>query len=157
MKALLPLARTTGLVVQELADETLIYDEERHKAHCLNQMAALVWKRCDGKTTVARMGRLLGNESHLPVGEELVFVALRQLEKALLLASPVPDMSEEAMALSRRQAMKRIGLFAAVVLPLVTTILAPTPAQAGSVRGSGGECTTGAECESGVCAGTECV
>ena len=49
----LPAARTSGLVVRELAEETLVYDEERHRAHCLNRTAALVWRHCDGKTPVS--------------------------------------------------------------------------------------------------------
>jgi hypothetical protein len=44
----LPQARTEGLTVRELAEETLVYDKERHKAHCLNRTAACVWKHCDG-------------------------------------------------------------------------------------------------------------
>jgi hypothetical protein len=52
---LIPCARTEGLVVQTLADEVLVYDLERHKAHCLNHAAALIWKHCDGRTSVAEM------------------------------------------------------------------------------------------------------
>ncbi len=157
LNALLPLARTNALVIQELPDETLVYDEERHKAHCLNRTAALVWKQCDGRTTVAQMGDRLGEGVQIPAGNELVMIALRQLEKAKLLATPVAHLPAEVTALSRRQVMKTIGLVAAVALPLVTSILAPTPAQAGSLKGSGGSCTTGAECDSGVCAVEECL
>ena len=39
-----PRARTEGLVVTELPDELLVYDLERHRAHCLNPTAALVFK-----------------------------------------------------------------------------------------------------------------
>ena len=52
-----PRARKEGLVVQDMPDELLVYDVDRHKAHCLNQTAALVWKRCDGKTSVIFMCR----------------------------------------------------------------------------------------------------
>ncbi len=44
----LPVARHKNLIVKELPDETLIYDLDSDKAHCLNQTAALVWKNCDG-------------------------------------------------------------------------------------------------------------
>ncbi len=43
-----PLARKADLVTKEVADEVLVYDLKSHKAHCLNQTAALVWKYCDG-------------------------------------------------------------------------------------------------------------
>ena len=42
-RALMPRARQDELVVEELQDETLVYDLKRHKARCLNRTAALVW------------------------------------------------------------------------------------------------------------------
>ena len=35
-RALMPRARQDELVVEELPDETLVYDLKRHKARCLN-------------------------------------------------------------------------------------------------------------------------
>ena len=55
----LPEARREDIVVQELPDETLVYDLKRHKALCLNRAAGLVWKHCDGRTSVAEMAVLL--------------------------------------------------------------------------------------------------
>ena len=46
--------REGHLVIDELPDEVLVYDLDRHKAHCLNQTAALVWQHCDGKMAIAR-------------------------------------------------------------------------------------------------------
>lgn len=43
-----PMARQSGLVVQEMPDEVLVYDMDTNKAHCLNQSAAFIWKSCDG-------------------------------------------------------------------------------------------------------------
>ena len=57
--ALLPRARQEELVVEELPDETLVYDLKRHKAHCLNRAAALVWQHCDGRTTSSDMAEIL--------------------------------------------------------------------------------------------------
>src|SRR6476620_725537 len=81
----LPRARKEGLVVQEMPDELLIYDLVRNKAHCLNQTAALVWKRCDGKTSVKQMVRLLEKETESPVDEAVVWMAFDQLAEAHLL------------------------------------------------------------------------
>ena len=36
-----PMRRTEGLVVKELEDEVLVYDLERHRAHCLNAPAGV--------------------------------------------------------------------------------------------------------------------
>ena len=49
--ARLPRMREQGLITDELPDEILVYDLDRHKAHCLNRTAALVWRQCDGKTS----------------------------------------------------------------------------------------------------------
>ena len=48
-----PRRRKKGLAVQKLAKEVLVYDLERHRAHCLNEAAALVWRQCDGETSVS--------------------------------------------------------------------------------------------------------
>lgn len=84
----MPKARQAHLVVEELADETLVYDEDRHEAHCLNQTAAFVWKHCDGRTAVNRMARMLEGEMKAPVSNEVVLFALHQLEKSHLLELP---------------------------------------------------------------------
>jgi hypothetical protein len=47
-----PLARREKLVVQNLGDETLIYDLDENRAYCLNETAARVWQFCDGEKTV---------------------------------------------------------------------------------------------------------
>jgi hypothetical protein len=43
------------LVVEELGTELMIYDQKRNRAFCLNQKAAFVWQRCDGKTTIGEL------------------------------------------------------------------------------------------------------
>ena len=63
--AIFPKARSQQIVVQELPDETLVYDLKRHKALCLNRAAGLVWKRCDGQTSAPEIAALLeGNSRH---------------------------------------------------------------------------------------------
>ena len=147
-----PRARTEGLVVRELAEEVLVYDLERHKAVCLNRTAALVWGRCDGRTGVAGLTRALGEELQRPVPEEVVWLALEQLGRGRLLCERVKRPAD-AGAMTRRELMRRLGLAAAFALPVVTAIVAPTPAQAASCSPTGGPCTTSAEC----CGGAPCV
>src|ERR1700674_5130626 len=74
-----PLARKAGLVIQELPDEVLVYDLERDRAHCLNQTAAFVWQRCDGKNTTQQIARTLGRQFDCAVDEKIVWLALDQL------------------------------------------------------------------------------
>jgi hypothetical protein len=152
-----PEARKEGLVIHELAGEVLVYDLERHKAHCLNKTAALVWERCDGKTSVAQLGQQLENELKTRVEEEVVWLAVDQLDKSRLLKEKTtPDIGR--IRLSRRELIKRAGVGAAIALPLVTSIIAPTAAQAATVCGSvvcsAGVCPTGCVCAS---PGSPCV
>jgi hypothetical protein len=57
---------------------------------------------------------------------------------------------------TRRELIRRLGLAAAASLPLVTSIVAPTPAQAASCLPSGQPCTSSLQCCSAVCAGGAC-
>ena len=151
-----PLARGEGLVVRELEEEVLVYDLERHRAVCLNRAAACVWRRCDGRTDTARLARALGAEVGASVGEEAVWLALEQLARENLLAGAVRRPAS-APPVTRRELIRRLGLAAAAALPLVTSIVAPTPAQAASPLGSGQPCTSSAQCASGVCSGGFCL
>ena len=147
-----PLARKEGLVIQELPDEVLVYDLDRDKAHCLNETAAMVWRRCDGQATTTAITKALENELHKPVDEKLVWLALDQLGRNNLLEhtpAPPPIMS----GLNRREMVRALGIAAAVAIPVVTSIVAPTPAQAATCLPSGASCTGNAQCCSGNCAG----
>jgi len=149
-KQFTPQARREGLVVQQLADEVLVYDQERFKAHCLNHTAALVWKHCDGKKTTSEIAQALGHEAGSPVDEELVWLALSQLGKSRLLTEQLM-MPDGQARISRRELIRRVGIAAAVALPVVTSIVAPQAAQAINCKTSGQPCTTGPQCCSTVC------
>jgi Coenzyme PQQ synthesis protein D (PqqD) len=147
-----PLAREEGLVIQELPDELLIYDLDRHEAHCLNQTAAFIWKRCDGKTTVAEMAARLGKELNAPGDEEVIWFALDQLGKFHLLRERATRPSD-VRRVSRREVLRKAGLAAAVGLPLVTSILAPTAKAQVSCLPKDAACTSNTQCCSGNCRG----
>jgi len=151
----LPQARREELLVQELADELLVYDRTRHKAHCLNQTAALVWQRCDGKTSVTEMARLLGKETHTRVDEAVVWLAFDQLSKAHLLQGDAREWTGRS-GISRREVMRRIGAAAAVALPVVSSIAAPEAVQAATCLASGVACTSSAQCCSFLCSASVC-
>ena len=126
----LPRARTQKLIVKELPDETLVYDLERDLAHCLNSTAAFVWNKCDGETTVAEVAQLLGRREHADVDESLIWLALDQLESFQLLESAIVKPSQLS-GLSRRQLIRKAG-FAALALPVIISIAAPTAHAQGS-------------------------
>ena len=150
----LPKARKEGLIAQHLSDEVLIYDQRQHKAHCLNQTAALVWERCDGKTTVAKIAEKLSKQTGKRVGEDIVLLAVEELAKNRLLQQQA-RVSRAKQTVSRREMIKRAGVAAAIALPVVTSIVAPKATQAATCRASGQACTTSAQCCTGICnAGT---
>lgn len=152
IRNLRPRARQSGLVVRELPEEVLVYDLERHRAVCLNRTAALVWKRCDGRTSVEALTRALAEELGTPAPAELLWLALEQLGRDRLLEERIPRPAALA-GMSRRELIRRLGLAAAVSLPVVTSIVAPTAAQAVSCKQTGAACAAGAECCNGVCDG----
>jgi hypothetical protein len=125
-----PQARWEDLVIQEMPDEVLVYDLKGHKAHMLNQTAAFVWNHCDGETTPKEMAALMEQEWSKPVSEDVVWLALKQLSKANLLQEPIA-MPDNGTRVSRRQAMRRLGI--AAMVPLVISIVAPTAMAGASI------------------------
>ncbi len=127
-----PRARKQGLFVKDMPEETLVYDLETHKAHCLNRTAALVWKQCDGKNSIRKLSHMVETELDAPVGgDELVWLTLQRLGKSDLLeeqSSTPPELAR----VSRRDVVRRLGLVGGLtlLLPLVTSVVAPTPAEA---------------------------
>ena len=120
------LARHAEVVVQELADEVMVYDLKHHRAHCLNRTAAFIWRHCDGQTSVPQLAALLAQEFDGPVEEDAVWHGLERLGRAdLLERRMVPP---AGIALSRRRAAK-LGLGAIIALPTVMSLAAPASAQ----------------------------
>jgi hypothetical protein len=151
---MLPVAKTEGMIVEELAGETLVYDNTRKKAHCLNPTAALVWRSCDGHTSVGEIAERLRTDLGAPGDPRLVELALSRLEAAKLV-----EARSDAPRLTRRELATRLGLAGlALLLPVVTTINAPAAAQAAS--GSRGCIPQGGACGGALCfnccGGLEC-
>jgi Coenzyme PQQ synthesis protein D (PqqD)/WAP-type (Whey Acidic Protein) 'four-disulfide core' len=150
-----PIARKHGLVIQALPDEVLVYDRDRDRAHCLNQTAAFVWQRCDGKSTTAQIARNLGHQFGCTVDEKIVWLALDQLGKNHLLDRQ-PALPPALMGMNRRSMVRAIGLAAIVAVPVITSIVAPT-AMAATSGGVGAPCSTDAQCNSGLlCCSGQC-
>ena len=149
-----PLARKEGLVIQEVAGEVLVYDLDRHRAHCLNSTAAFVWRKCDGKTSIARIAESLGQREGAPINSDIVWIALGQLVRSNLLAdSQEVKTRVTARSVSRRKMIRLLGVGTIVALPLITSLVAPTPAQAATCLPSGAACTLPGQCCSGLCQG----
>jgi hypothetical protein len=121
-----PRARKDGLTVRELPDETLVYDRERHRGHCLNAAAALVWRHCDGKTSVAELADIVARKLAVGDAAEVVGLALERLGRRHLLAG-APQPWPQGIRVSRREVLRKLALAAA--LPFVMTVATKTAAQ----------------------------
>src|SRR5262245_41617721 len=121
--------RAETVHVEQLGDELCIYDWQRKEVHALNPTAARVWQQCDGQTSPEQIAATLVAELNLPNAEELVWLTLSKLEKAHLLAEDVVKPARRRV-LPRREFLK-LGI-AVAVLPVVQSIVAPTPVEAQS-------------------------
>ena len=130
--AMRPLARSTGLVVRQLPDEVVVYDKDSHQAHCLNRTAAAVFLHADGQRTLSEIAAHIGPGA----GHDTVRAALDQLAAAGLLESaPAEPVG------SRREVLRQVGLGAAVLAPIVASLLVPTPAEAAATCIPSSSCT----------------
>lgn len=132
-----PLARTDRLSVRELPDEIIVFDLATRKAHCLNAVAACVWKHCDGRRDVAALVQAVHRQLGVPADEALVRLALEQLSRRNLLTEPVARPDGEA--LTRRTALRRL-VVAAVTLPAIMTVTASKARAGATVLGTPTNC-----------------
>ena len=145
-----PLARQSSLIVKEVDEETLVYDLETDQAHCLNSTAARVWKSCDGRNTVEEIAAQLSSPGQPAVNENVVWLALAQLEKFKLLDA-APAKPEFLSGLTRRQMVARLGI-AAVALPAIVSIVSPHASAQGSPSvPPGGCCVSPNDCFTQIC------
>ncbi len=121
----LPFRRTRDVSVQLLGDEVLVYDELRHKAFCLNAVSGWTWRLSDGRRTAAQIADAVSSELKHGVSEEIVLYALGELQRDGLL-----DFGPIAPVASRRDLVKKLGFGAALMMPVVTAVFAPTAADA---------------------------
>lgn len=148
----LPLARSEGLIIESLEDEVLVFDLKSQKSHCLNRAAVLIWKHCDGRTSIAQMSRILKKDLNSEVSEQAVWLGLKQLAGAHLLQERLKTPTNTAKV-SRRELIRRVGLTAALTLPLILTITAPTAKAQASCLPRDAACTLNSQCCSGNCRG----
>ncbi len=128
--------------IEHIGTELCLYDWQRKQVHTLNQTAAAVWLRCDGQTSPDQIAQQVQALLGVAQAEELVQLSLRQLAAANLLEQPAQLLAQR-QPLNRRQFLK-LGVVAAL-LPVVSSIVAPTPVAAQSPSGSQTFDFTGAE------------
>lgn len=123
--------RESYLVVQDLGNEILIYDLKTNKAFCLSETAAIVWRLCDGEKTVAEISKIMSNLLKTPVSEDYVWLAIDDLKRENLLANP-EHIHSKSEGHSRRDIIMKVGLTTMIALPWISSVVAPTAANAQS-------------------------
>ena len=120
----LPKARTTELVEQEAGSELLVYDLQTSRAYTLNETSKNVFKACgDGEASFEELKR-----QH-KYTDDIVYLALDELKKNNLVEG---NYSSPFSGTSRREAIRRVGLASMVALPLISSLIAPSAANAAS-------------------------
>jgi hypothetical protein len=114
--------------VEVLHGELCIYEWTTKTVHALNPAATRVWEMCDGSTTVDDMIAAVRRNLNAPGATAIVQHALTQFDRAGLLEPGT--LAGVGPLVSRRALLRRIG--AAAAIPVVTSIVAPTPLAAQS-------------------------
>lgn len=118
-----------NIVIQEVENEILIYDLNENKAFCLNETSAIIWQMCDGTRTVAEISETLGKRFNAKISEDFVWLALDQFKKDKLISNDFPSIFA---GMSRREVIRKVGFASIVALPVVASIVAPSPVNAQS-------------------------
>jgi hypothetical protein len=159
-----PVAPPARFLIRDIGDEAVVYDRERHHAHCLNRMTAAVFRLVDGRRSVGEMAALLGDGRVTPADEETVRLALEKLAVAGLIedgCAPVEALPTSA-APRRRELLRTMSLGTALLAPVLVSLVVPAPAEAAASCLRQDRCTRAAfgqpcyvlsqaECSSKVC------
>src|SRR3954469_18592379 len=84
-----PAARSDGLLIESVGDETVIYDTRSKEAHCLKPLAAIVFEHSDGHATIGDIAKIAAQRLGDPVSDAAVADAVAQLESLDLLQTPL--------------------------------------------------------------------
>lgn len=129
-----PKAKTANIVIQESDKELLIYDLNTNRILMLNETAGFVWKNCDGANSTRDIAYKMAKAYRQEVSEEFVVLAINSISKeGLIEKNDLPEISRS----TRRQMIRQTGLATMIALPLITTMTAPTAANAQSASCGG--------------------
>jgi hypothetical protein len=128
-----PTARSADLVTTATTTALLVYDQLTHHIHHLNATTTAVWHACNGERMVDDIATVTGTT------EEIVRVALTQLDNASLLAGPL-DPAVLHNGQTRRRFLKRAAVAGAAAVPALVSVTAPAAAETASCTSIGGPC-----------------
>lgn len=121
MQKKLPVARSEGLLVENVGNEIVAYDSATKEAHCLTPLAAAVFASCDGRTGLDGLIENASERFGMPVNAEQVRNALAQLEERNLLEG-----GARIGGISRRDMIRKSAVVSgvAVATPLISSVFA---------------------------------
>lgn len=122
----LPPTRANNIVLQDLGKEILVYDLNINKALCLNSTVSSVYRNCDGHTSFAELKLIYDDFS-----DEIIFLTLDLLLKENLIESE--NYQSPIKGVSRREVVRKVALASLTVLPVISSIVAPTSVMAASI------------------------
>lgn len=126
-----PLALSDGIISQDYGNEILIYNLKSNKMFHLNETSFLVWQACDGKSSIEQISREISQKLRTYTSEEIVWLALQQLQQNELLVQDM-KLDSDLKKISRREVIKKAGLATMVAFPLITSVAAPSAVSAAS-------------------------
>ena len=127
-----PRVRQSDVFSEEIQEERVIYDNSNQRVHHLNPTMSWVWSHCDGSRTIDELTVAMQNATGSDDARGLIASGLAQLAEANLLEPGSVDLTAlegERSTVSRRAAVVA-GI--SIAVPIMTSILAPTPAAAKS-------------------------
>lgn len=130
----LPKAKAENIIEQSLDDEVLLYDLTTDQAYCLNKTSKIVYQACGSDLTFEELRK------RYKFTDDLIYLALDELQANNLLETSA-DYQSPLTNLSRREALKKVGLATMIALPIVASLLAPRAADAASGNASGSTCS----------------
>lgn len=139
---MIPIAKIENLLIEEVGNELIVYDQQNHSSYCLNPIASTVWHHCNGNNTINDIAKLLEKELNLSANPDvdirgLVYLTVEELEGYNLIKDYVKQ-PIDASAIPRRKVVKKgvlLGAFAVgSMFPLVRSIVAPEATMALSVN-----------------------
>jgi hypothetical protein len=131
-----PKTRQDNVIAEEIQGECVIYDSNNKKAHHLNSTLSWIWKHSDGTRTIDDLATAMRPDMGYDDAPRIIASGLKQLADANLLEAESVDLNVIApvdSTVSRRAVMAG----AAIAAPMISSILAPTPAAAKSNPGKG--------------------
>jgi Coenzyme PQQ synthesis protein D (PqqD) len=103
-----------------------VFDRDQKQSYVLNATSALVYRHCDGQTTPRQLAEILRQKLNVPAGqaEQLLRLALSELQAAGLLLSETVAMPPPVATYSRREALTSFAAagISVALLPMVARV-----------------------------------